>query len=102
MIQPNLFLPNGDPSADCSEDALANVDTARLMRLVESEFRLCPAGATADEIGLRLGLDELTVRPRVSELKSVHILFATGARRKNRRGNSCAVLIHCDFYKEKI
>ena len=92
-----------DTSADCSREAFESVDTTRLRRLVLQEYHLYPTGTTADEIADRLramGLpvDAFSIRPRVSELKKEGFLIITGERRKNRKGNSCAVLIHRDLH----
>lgn len=89
----------GAAAAECSAEARAKADTARLLQITEREFLLCLEGATADEVVYRLNLegitvDELAIRPRVSELKAAKVLLPTGERRKNRKGNSCAVLIH--------
>ena len=117
MTQSNLFNEDGsaspearpaDPSADCSAEALDKVDTARLERLTEQEYLLSPEGAIAEDIVERLRLLGITsrgnlvtigsIRPRQTALKDREILFATGARRKNAAGNSCAVLIHRKFW----
>jgi len=118
MTQPFMFDTNGTPTpeaqasgaaaAACSAEAHDKVDAARLRRLTESEFLLFPDGATADEIvyrlqGMGLDVDELSIRPRVSELKSPEhgcVLVETGTRRKNAKGNSCAVLIHRNFRRD--
>jgi len=101
MILDNLFpfYRPRDPSADCSAEAHDKVDVKRLSRLVEQEYLLFKDGAIADEISGRLQMlgypvDEFSIRPRVSELKEAGTLVPTGARRENRRGNSCAVLRH--------
>ena len=115
MTQTELFNEDGSPtpgmtdaqrvSASCSAEALDKVDAARLERLTEQEFLLYPAGATADEIVYRLQLlglkvDYLSIRPRVSELKARRVLVPTGERRRNRKNNTCSVLIHRQFVKE--
>ena len=86
----------------CSEEARGKVDAARLRSLTENEYLGCPEGATADEITAMMqargeNVNPFSIRPRVTELKSERygaVLVETGKRRKNERGNSCAVLIH--------
>jgi len=94
-----------DVSEQCSREAYDKVDTEKIERLAEQEFLLYPNGATADEIayrlqGMGLVVDEMSVRPRVSALKDRKVLFTTGERRKNRKGNSCAVLVHRNLIQE--
>jgi len=119
MTQPLIFNDNGNPTpeahasgvaAACSAEAFDKVDVNRLRRLVEQEALLFRTGFTADEMTARLRMlgfvvDEFSIRPRVSELKSVvhgAVLVETGARRKNARGNSCAVLVHRQFWKKAL
>lgn len=117
MVQPAMFNDNGTPTlaaqaagavgAECSAAARDKVDVARLRRLVEQEYLLFPAGATADEIvyrlrGMGLHVDYLSIRPRVSELKADLILVPTGSRRLNKKGNTCSVLVHKQFYKGAV
>ena len=47
---------------------------------------------TADEIAERLGESVLSIRPRLSELKELHAVIATGERRKNKSGHGADVL----------
>jgi hypothetical protein len=98
MTQDSLF----DPSPACSQEARENARAAYFEGLVAAEYSLLPAGATADEVAARLRaqgypVDELSIRPRVSELKAQGVLYATGARRKNSKGNNCAVMAHIAF-----
>ena len=83
-----------DPSKKCSREAREKIDTERMREQVEAAYYSLPNGATADEIAAELGLDVLSIRPRVSELKRAGILYPTGERRKNKTGNSCAVMVH--------
>jgi len=83
-----------DPSKECSKEALEKIDTELMREKVEAAYYVLPAGATADEIASEMGLSVLSIRPRVSELKRMGILLPTGQRRKNRGGNSAAVLKH--------
>lgn len=115
MVQPAMFNDNGTPTpeaqasgavaAECSAAAFEKIDAARMRSLVEQEYKLFPAGAIADEIvyrlrGMGMEVDEFSIRPRVSELKSPvygRVLVETGRRRNNGKGNSCAVLVHRQF-----
>ena len=47
---------------------------------------------TADEIAEYLGENILSIRPRVSELKALRVIYPTGARRKNKSGNGADVM----------
>lgn len=47
---------------------------------------------TADECAARLNISILTVRPRVSELRTKGLLFETGQRRPNASGVQAEVL----------
>lgn len=113
MMQLAMFDEQGSPTleaqasgdgtaAACSAEALGKLDAANLRRLVVQEYLLFPDGAIADEIvhrlqGMGLRVDYLTIRPRVSELKSDKVLVPTGRRRLNTRGNMCSVLVHRQF-----
>lgn len=94
-----------DPSAECSASALEKVDAKALEALAEEIYAASEAGGyTADEVAHILvtnkkAVDELSVRPRVSALKKRRILFPTGERRTNSKGNTCAVLIHRMYWK---
>lgn len=113
MTQDDLFTPDGqpaypiDPSAKCSKAALARVDVKHMERLVEAIYSAEAGGYTADEVAhilIRAGqvVDELSVRPRVSELKRARVLIPTGERRKNAKGNTAAVMVHRMYWRGKI
>lgn len=51
-------------------------------------------GATADEVAEILKLDILNVRPRFTELKVMGVIFDSGIRRKNSKGNTTKVWRH--------
>lgn len=110
MTQDDLFTPDGrptypiDPSAECSAAAMERVDVKILEALTEAIYAAKDAGYTADEVADILisngkAADALSVRPRVSALKKRHVLFPTGERRVNGKGNTCAVLIHRMYWK---
>ena len=91
---------SGAVAAACSAEAREKVDAAQLRRRTEAEFLLFPDGTTADEVAYRLKEDVLSIRPRVTELKSERfgaVLVETGRRDRNAKGNSCAVLVHRSF-----
>jgi hypothetical protein len=97
-----MFNQDGSASRDCSAEARHKIDTNRLRQMTEAEFKLFPTGAIADEIVYRLqsmglDVDELSIRPRVTELKLAGVLLETGERRRNAKGNSCSVLMHLQF-----
>ncbi|MBB5045939.1 hypothetical protein HNR60_000674 [Rhodopseudomonas rhenobacensis] len=58
----------------------------RIRAVVFEEIAKHPAGVTADEIAAALGMSVLTVRPRVSELRRLGEISATGDRRCNASG----------------
>ena len=106
MNQSYLFDGDGTPTpeahasgvaAACSAEAYDKVDVARLRRMTEAEFLLFPTGTIADEVAHRMRQDVLSIRPRVTELKDRGVLVETGERRRNGKGNSCAVLRHVRF-----
>jgi hypothetical protein len=52
-----------------------------------AEFRYCyPRGLTADQLGRLVGAGPLSMRPRLSELRSSGLIEATPERRKNDSG----------------
>lgn len=46
---------------------------------------------TPDEVAERLGRSVLSIRPRISELVTKGLVYATGARRKNASGHGANV-----------
>ena len=52
-----------------------------------AEFRYCyPQGLTADQLGRLVSAGPLSMRPRISELRSAGLIEATPERRKNDSG----------------
>lgn len=117
MTQENLFDDKGkvnenamlpDPSPECSAEAREKIDEAALERLVEKEYQSFPEGAIAEDIVARIRrtslehrhITVLSIRPRQTALKRKKILFATGDRRTNGGRNTCAVLLHKNFWTE--
>jgi hypothetical protein len=74
-----------------SEEAARHVagDAARLRQEVLVELR--NGSGTADEIAKRMQRSPLSIRPRVSELKAMAKIAATGERRRNESGMSASV-----------
>jgi predicted ArsR family transcriptional regulator len=64
---------------------------AELRKLVWGAYLNNPSGMTADECAEYLGLDRLSIRPRVSELFGDGQLVDSGTRRKNASGRGAAV-----------
>ena len=52
---------------------------------------LATANLTADEIATRLGIKPCTIRPRVAELHSVHLIAETGEKRPSVNGSPMTV-----------
>jgi predicted ArsR family transcriptional regulator len=58
---------------------------------VLEELRTWPKGRTADELAKLLRRSPLSVRPRLSELKALGKVAATGERRRNESGMTATV-----------
>lgn len=54
-------------------------------------------GLTADEVAEKLGLDELSVRPRISEMKKKKLIGPNGERRKSSMDSTAAVMVAAAF-----
>lgn len=76
-----------DTAKQAAADMALSARTLRLQVLNE----LKKASGTADEIAKRLGLDILSVRPRMSELSKLGLVRETPTRRKNVSGKSAVV-----------
>lgn len=90
-------VPPYAPHSETSKDtAIAMVKpAARLRRAVLDVLRARPEGLTADEIAAELCKSVLSIRPRVTELKSKNygaLLVETGRRRPNVSGHPAAVV----------
>jgi hypothetical protein len=101
-VQLGLFAESPPPAArypeqpgfkvvGASEEAARQAagSAARLRRAVLAELRVSPG--TADEIAARLRRSVLSIRPRVSELKTMREITTTGERRRNESGMSASV-----------
>jgi hypothetical protein len=66
-------------------------DASRLRIAVLDELRTWPQGRTADELAKLLQRSPLSVRPRLSELKAMAKIVATGERRRNESGMTATV-----------
>ena len=116
-MQPEIFDDKGqptpaalpaDPAAACSADALAKVDVKIIRQYVLEEFERRPTGMTADECCTILKykipgvtVDELSIRPRVTELKKEGLLIPTSEKHFNKRNNPCTVLVHRKFSRRE-
>ena len=65
------------------------LSVANLRDLVLAEIRRRPG--TADDIAKRLKIDRLSIRPRLSELSNLGMVFDTGAREENASGKKAIV-----------
>ncbi len=66
----------------------------RLQRLAASAIRDVGAhGLTADELGVRLGMDRWSIQPRTSELRRKGVIRDSGQRRQNATGKRAIVWI---------
>jgi hypothetical protein len=101
-VQLGLFADNLPPPAHyperpgfkafgASQEAARQAagSAARLRRAVLAELGVNPG--TADEIAKRLHRSPLSIRPRVSELRALGEIVATGERRRNESGMSASV-----------
>lgn len=90
--EPNRYPnhPGSKAPGTSVESAAAVASEAQFLRgLVMIALRDRPM--TADEIAERLGRSPLSIRPRVSELRALGRIVATGERRRNASGMSAAV-----------
>ncbi len=79
--------------AETSADAAADVDCARLQRLVLGTIRRAKrTGRTAEECAIALRLPRVSAQPRTSELKAKGLIFDSGNRRTNRSSGKRAVV----------
>lgn len=82
----------GTETSRLAAEAVAATDKP-LMDKCEDIFRICwPEGLTADEVAEVLGKSILSIRPRISQLKQLNIIFATGERRLTASGQRADVL----------
>lgn len=79
-----------------SRDAARKI-AARAPTLREQVFatlrNVWPAGLTADEVALRIGRREFSVRPRLSELRALNQIMPTTLRRPNESGVDAIVWV---------
>jgi hypothetical protein len=85
----------GFKSRGASQEAAQHVAGAasRLRAAVLAELRRWPGGRTADEIAISMQRSPLSVRPRISELRAMGQVVATGERRRNESGMSASVWV---------
>jgi hypothetical protein len=85
--------PGAKAGGTSAEAGLQIAARARVLRrkVYETIRILSPDGLTADETAQLLKESVLSVRPRVSELKALGLIVATGERRRNASGMSANV-----------
>lgn len=76
-------------SADAADAVAPCASTIRARAL--AAFRQTSAGMTADEVAERIGLEFVSVRPRVTELHTAGWIKKTDERRIGRFGKTQAV-----------
>jgi hypothetical protein len=83
----------GFKARGASQEAARHVaaSASRLRAQVLEELRRWPGGRTADEIANSLHRSPLSVRPRLSELKTMGKILASGERRRGESGMSMSV-----------
>lgn len=98
---PNVAGSKGP--AETSADAAADVDCARLQRLVLSSIRRAKrAGRTAEECAIALRLPRVSAQPRTSELKAKGLILDSGKRRINRSSGKRAVVWVAKEYSQSV
>jgi hypothetical protein len=93
-------VPGSQRGSDTSMEAAASVmHCAEAMRVRVYEFVLTRpvAGATCDEIQVKLGMIPQTASARCTELKQLGLLFDSGFRRNTRHKRPAAVLMANEF-----
>lgn len=92
MNQPGAYpFTPGFKSRETSRQAGASINSAVLQAKVLEQFRIPGMWLTADEVADRLGIDKLSIRPRISELSRLGKIMDAGCRRKNASGKSAIV-----------
>lgn len=81
----------GFKALGASEEAARHVAGAATRLRAEVLTELSHGSGTADEIAKRMRRSPLSVRPRLSELKAMGKITATGERRRNESGMSASV-----------
>jgi predicted ArsR family transcriptional regulator len=76
-----------DTSRAAAESIPASILRGKVLRIYQLR-----GACTADEVAEALHMSVLSVRPRVTELKSLGKIVDTGIRRPNRSGRSAAVM----------
>lgn len=91
MTYPNEAGSKG--TAETSAEAAAEIDCARLQRIVLGVIRRAKwAGRTAEETSVDCDMPRVAVQPRTSELKAKGLIFDSGRRRVNRSSGKRAVV----------
>ena len=84
------YLDNGTGYRDRDTSAAAAHDIAPVSGTIRArvlaEYHANPFPLTADEVADRLGLEFISVRPRVTELSNDNLLRDSGVRKMGRFG----------------
>lgn len=82
-----------DTSRDAAEQVAAMPAACVRARVLKAISGSGDGGLTADQVAQALGLSVLTVRPRVSELRTSGLIVDKRERRKNASGKSAVVWV---------
>ncbi len=105
MVTPDLFdwtPPPGYPESPGSKEPTTSRDAAEKIKPIAKTLRdqvlaalriAWPSGLTADEAAAKLSRHELSIRPRLSELRKMGAIEATTVRRQNASGMSAIVWV---------
>lgn len=105
MVTPDLFdwaPPPGYPSAPGHKEPTTSRDAAEKVRPAAKTLRdqalgalldAWPAGLTADQVAARLGRSELSIRPRITELRAQGAIEPSTRRAANASGMTAIVWV---------
>lgn len=84
-------VPGAKGAAETSYDAAAAMEPAARTLRYAALRRLASRSLTADELAAEMGESILTIRPRMSELRTLGMIVDTGDRRLNSSGRRAVV-----------
>lgn len=84
-------IPGAKGVAETSYDAAAAMEPAAKTLRMAALIALARDAMTADEVATKLGESILTIRPRMSELRTLGMIVDTGDRRLNSSGKRAVV-----------
>ena len=97
-MKPDLFSyphqpghKRSDTSKAAADDIAPSAGTLRAKVLAVLHFR--PGGMTADDCADLLGIDKLSIRPRMSELRELGQVRDSGRRSPNASGKKAIVWV---------